>query len=555
VVAAALAGASSVALGVSWDPPVGEAEPPPPDPAAVADRFATAWEAGRLQEMYALVDPATRERVAFGRFRRQYTAAARTATLRRVAVAGEARVRRGSARVPVIARTRLFGDVPATLALPLRLSASGDRYAVRWRPRLAFPGLLPGERLARRVRVPVRRGRILDRDGLVLASGAPAARAYPQGAAFAVVTGVLALPTGAAARARGGDGWPAGRPFGVDGLEASLDDALAGRPRIRLLARSAERVRRLATRRGRAPKDVRTTLDADLQFAASAALGARYGGAVLLDARTGAVRASAGIGMDGTQPPGSVFKVVTAAAALRAGEATLASTYPYARFVEIDGWKLRNFRRELCGGTLVDATATSCNSVYAPLAAALGGRRLVAAATDFGFNRRPTIAYPVPVSRTPPPHELRSDLYAGVAGIGQGGVIATPLQMASVAQTIAAGGRQRPPWIAISPRGVRDFAEPRRVVSPAVARDVATLMQAVVAYGSGQSAALAGVTVAGKTGTAEIGRGVRDTAWFIGYAPAEAPQYAVAIMIVRGGVGGEVAAPVAGQLLAAALAL
>ena len=131
--------------------------------------------------------------------------------------------------------------------------------------------------------------------------------------------------------------------------------------------------------------------------------------------------------MDALQPPGSSFKTVTASAALTAGTAALTDTYPYEKFVVLNGWHLRNFHHELCGGSFVQAFADSCNSVFAPVADEVGAKRLVAMARAFGFNERPTIAYPVPMSTTRKPEQMPSDLSLGVAGIGQGGVIASPL--------------------------------------------------------------------------------------------------------------------------------
>jgi peptidoglycan glycosyltransferase len=183
----------------------------------------------------------------------------------------------------------------------------------------------------------------------------------------------------------------------------------------------------------------------------------------------------------------------------------------------------------------------------------VGAKRLVAMAHAFGFNEHPTIAYPAPESTTRKPAQMPSDLSLGVAGIGQGGVIASPLQMASVAQTIASRGMRRPPFIVHSPRAAKDRQDPVRVVGRGVAGEVTQMMEAVVSYGTGTSAAISGITVAGKTGTAEVGPGRPSDAWFIAFAPAEAPRVAVAVLIVNGGVGGDVAAPIAREVLAAAL--
>ena len=117
-----------------------------------------------------------------------------------------------------------------------------------------------------------------------------------------------------------------------------------------------------------------TTLRVPIQQAATNALGGRYGGVVVLSARTGAVEADAGLGMDVLQPPGSSFKTITSAAALTAHKTTLDTVYQYARFALLNGWKLHNFHHEDCGGSLVLAFAVSCNSVFGPLAVRSAGR-------------------------------------------------------------------------------------------------------------------------------------------------------------------------------------
>jgi penicillin-binding protein A len=229
---------------------------------------------------------------------------------------------------------------------------------------------------------------------------------------------------------------------------------------------------------------------------------------------------------------------------------TLTDTYPYEKYVVLNGWRLRNFHHELCGGSLVQAFADSCNSVFAPIADEVGAKALVAMAHAFGFNEQPTIAYPVPESTTRKPAQMPSDLSLGVAGIGQGGVIASPLQMASVAQTIATRGIRHPPFIVHSPRAFKDKQPPVRAVGRGVAGEVTQMMEAVVSYGTGTSAAIPGVTVAGKTGTAEVANGTANQAWFIAFAPVPNPRVAIAVTVERTqGEGGTVAAPIAKQLI------
>jgi penicillin-binding protein A len=526
-----------------------------PDPSVPARAFLAAWHAGNYSAMYDLIAPRVQASISYRKFAHEYRQVARTAGMTGLREEGRVRATPARATIPVSVATTTFGRLPEQLDLPLiRLRR---RYLVAWTPALTFPGLRPGETLESRVHAPEGRGRILARDGTVLAEGPPGNRAYPEGSSFALLTGFTKAPEEDAIAARRKAGWPSGRKYGQGGLEESLDDALGGLPRVRLVAAPSapgSPGRILARKAGRKPKDVTTTVDPDLQTAAVTALGARYGGIVVLDPRSGAVRADAGLGMDATQPPGSSFKTVTASAALAAGKVSLTSTYPYEKYVVLNGWRLRNFHHELCGGSLVQAFADSCNSVFAPVADEVGAKGLVAMANAFGFNEEPTIAYPAPESTTRKPAQMPSDLSLGVAGIGQGGVVASPLQMASVAQTIASRGIRHPPFIVHSPRAFKDKQPPVKAVGRGVASEVTQMMEAVVSYGTGTSAAISGITVAGKTGTAEVGPDRPSDAWFIAFAPAQAPRVAIAVLVVNGGVGGDVAAPIARQVLEAALA-
>ncbi|HEY2869472.1 MAG TPA: penicillin-binding transpeptidase domain-containing protein [Gaiellales bacterium] len=525
---------------------------PKPDPTAPVPEFVADWHEGNYQAMYALISPRDRARVPYAHFVAFYTAAAKVATMRGLHQVGTARRQGDIVTVPMSVATRTYGRVTQTMSVPVVHTRRGQRIA--WTRALAFPGLEPGEQLVSRVVVPHARGKILDFTGHVLAEGPATARVYPQGSAFALVTGYVKAPAPTDVAARERAGWPATQPYGQGGLERSLDTILAGSPRFVLRAVSASGRRRvLAVNPGVQPRNVTTTLRVPVQEAATNALGGRYGGVVVLS-RTGAVEASAGLGMDALQPPGSSFKTITSAAALTAHKTTLETVYPYARFALLNGWKLHNFHHEDCGGSLVLSFAVSCNSVFGPLAVEVGGPKLVATANAFGFNQTPTIAYPVPESMTPPVKELTSPLDLGVAGIGQGGVEATPLQMASVAQTIGAGCAFKPPFLIRRPLTDREPHTPTRACSRQVAGEVTTMMEAVVTEGTGRSAAIPGVTVAGKTGTSEIGGpDVPTDAWFIAFAPVGAPKVAVAVLVVRGGVGGDVAAPIARAVLEAAL--
>jgi cell division protein FtsI/penicillin-binding protein 2 len=333
----------------------------------------------------------------------------------------------------------------------------------------------------------------------------------------------------------------------ADGLERRYEDRLNGHPAARLFF--GERV--IARTRAERGRNVKTTIDPRLTRAAVSALGERLGGVAVIRPRDGSVRALAGLAVSAPQPPGSVFKIITAAEALDKRIVRPSTTYPVQTAATLEGVTLRNAGGEACGGTLFNSFVHSCNSVFAPLGARLGARRLVAAARAFGFGERPTIPAAKP-STISPPSRLPDDLAVGAAAIGQDRDLATPLTMASVGATIAYRGRRARPRITTLQKVQR-----RRVVSSRAARQVRDMMVGVVQSGTGTAAALPGVQVAGKTGTAELvpnSTNPKDAnAWFVAFAPADRPRVAVAVMLVGAGFGGTAAAPVAREVLAAAL--
>ena len=286
----------------------------------------------------------------------------------------------------------------------------------------------------------------------------------------------------------------------------------------------------------------------------------RFGGVAALDARNGEIRALAGIAFSAPQPPGSTFKIVTTTAALEAGIVKPSTKFPVETAAIIDGVELENANGESCGGSFRNSFAHSCNSVFAPLGVEIGADGLVDAAERFGWNQDPVVPGEVP-STLPPSSGIVTPLEVASTAIGQFRTLATPLVMASVAQTIATGGVRHVPTLAQG-EGTRRA----RVTSRRIARTIASLMVDVVEYGTGTAAALPNVKVAGKTGTAEL-EDTRDPetgetapsdptntdAWFTAYAPARRPQLAVAVMLVRAGAGGATAAPAARVVLDAAL--
>jgi cell division protein FtsI/penicillin-binding protein 2 len=517
-----------------------------------ARRFASAWQRGDFVAMHRLISPDDRQRASLPAFRAAYERAAATATATGMRT-GEVRVDGELARIPVVVTTRVFGSVRGDVIV--RVSAE----RVEWDRSLVFPGLRGAERLTRETIAPPRAA-IEARDGTEIVSG-PATARVPGGSVGSSIAGTVSAPeTPAEKEDLRRRGFPPDTPVGRSGLERIADSQVAGKPGGRLLAGG----RVLAGSEPREAAPVKTTIDLDIQEAAVTALAGRFGGIAALDAQTGEVRALAGIAFSAPQPPGSTFKIITAVAGLEAGVVKPSDRFPIQTKAVVDGVDLQNANGESCGGTFVDSFAHSCNSVFAPLGVKIGAKRLVATAERFGFNRPPGIPGAAE-STIPAAEEINGDLDLGSSAIGQGRVQATPLALASVAQTIAAGGVRRIPTVlagAPSP-------EPVRVTTAKVARQVEKMMIEVVERGTGQLASLDGAKVAGKTGTAELKSTVKpegappseteeppgsDTdAWFAAYTPIKKPKIAVGVLFVKNGAGGATAAPAARIVLAAAL--
>ncbi len=574
--AIAFAGGAVVGSGSHGSPQLG-----------VAERFAQAWARGDYTRMYDEIDDASRQRVSASAFASTYIQAARTATETSMSIVGHARSVHDAIVVPVRVKTRLWGTLSESLRLRVGDGPAGMR--VIWSHALVFPGLRIGERLSRRTTLPPRAA-LLARDGSVLADGPASeagARDSPLGAAAAGVVGeVGAVPAGERGELES-QGVPSGAIVGTSGLELALDASLRGTPGGELLA--GERVLASASARPSAP--VQTTISPAVQKAAAMALGGQLGGVVAMDPANGKILGVAGIALDDLQPPGSTFKMVTVSAALEAKVAHTSTVFPYATSSTLDGVKLENANGESCGGSLALAFAVSCNSVFAPLGVRVGAARLVATAERFGFNHDPGVPGSVE-STLPAASQIQGELDVGSTAIGQGEVQASALEMVTVAATIADGGRRPAPSFE-ERRASR--ASRARAISAATARTVRRLMIGVVREGTGTSAAIPGVVVAGKTGTAELGEtscqdksehgsesgepgegkesggseaaadkseeacssGSKDPqntdAWFAAFAPALHPRIAVGVMLVKDGAGGETAAPVARQVLEAAL--
>jgi penicillin-binding protein A len=513
--------------------------------------FARAWERADYGAMYDLLTPAARARYGRRTLEGAYRRAAATATATRLSTGQPEDESGNDVRLTVTVSTRAFGAIYGKLSVPV------EDGRVEWAPRLVFPGLEEGGALTRRSELP-ERAALLARNGQPIAEGSGEARSSSLGEVAASIAGRLEPEETAAERgAFYARGFPRRWPVGQTGLERAFEPELAGRPGGELLA--GRKV--LASALPLPGHSVRTTIDLRLQEAAVAALGGRLGGIAVLDARTAAIRALAGIAFSAPQPPGSTFKLVTTTAALEAGLVEPSTVFPVQTRAVIDGVELENAQGEACGGTFRDSFAHSCNSVFAPLGVRVGAGRLVAAAERYGFNAPPAVRGEMP-STLPPAAEIRTPLEVGSTAIGQGKVLATPLRLASIAQAVAAHGVRTEPTLRSGRR-----PRPRRVTTRRVAATLTDLMVGVVGYGTGVAASIPGVKVAGKTGTAELEdtRGPKalgvegetdpsnTDAWFAAFAPADRPQVAVAALFVRAGAGGATAAPAVRSVLAAAL--
>ena len=435
------------------------------------------------------------------------------------------------------------------------------------------------------------RGEIVTSDGTVVAQSVPSndefryQRVYPPATAslFSQVVGYQSIQ------------------FGSVGVEATYSNDLAGLdPRLTLHG-----LRQIIAGQP-VTGTVVLSMSAKAQAAAAAALGNRPGSVVVLDVHTGAVVAMYSYPtFDPTPlashivknaqfalalltaaknqpllarawrqiyPPGSTFKTVTAGTALDDG-VDVNKNFPRLTQLALPLTTnvLQNFGGERCGGSLEDGFVQSCNTTYGQVGLDLADR-LASGMQRFGVNTPapPSDLNPGVVrSIGPEPGTFKVDapLFAQAA-IGEGPVAVTPLEMALVAESVATGGVMFRPYVVdriedSTGRIVRQTAPKvwRTAMTPATAATLKEYMIQVVQRGTGTAAQVGGIQVAGKTGTAENAPNEPPHAWFIAFAPAENPQYAVSVIIEHGGssgadaevTGGRVAAPVAAQVLRALL--
>ena len=410
-------------------------------------------------------------------------------------------------------------------------------------------------------------------------------RTYPGGELYAPLTGYFSTTFAS-----------------LTGLERAENSVLNGQDPTLF----SSRVKALITGETQQGGAIELTIDSQVQQAAWNALNGRRGSVVALDPSTGAILAmvsspsydpnqlashdsgtaqsawnslsadegqpmvNRAIGGD-LYPPGSTFKILTVAAALRDGKANADTEMDAPDTLTLPGTNhaLSNYAGESCGNGKVKlsyAFAESCNTPFAQLAMDVGYKDLSSEAEAWGFDDSQSIPLTVTPSRFP---ETNSDAETAMAGIGQASVRATPLMMAQVAGTIANGGDQMKPYLVAqtldSDLNVVDTTTPkvaRTPISSQTAQALSSLMQQAVSDGTGSSAQVAGVSVAGKTGTAETGSDDGGpVTWFVGFAGTDLskPSIALAIVLDGGeqtaatGTGGSVAGPMAASIIDAAV--
>ncbi|MGP9845699.1 peptidoglycan D,D-transpeptidase FtsI family protein [Brachybacterium sp. 107] len=404
-------------------------------------------------------------------------------------------------------------------------------------------------------------------------------RSYDPGAMYAPVTGYYSVV------------------YGFSGIERSLNDTLSGEADALFYHRISDI---LSGKQGRGAS-VELTLDAKAQEAAWDALDGRRGSVVALDPETGAVLAmvsspsydpnklashdtaavqeawsqlnddperpltNRAIGGD-LYPPGSAFKLVVASAALESGDYTADSVIPGPGSFTLSNSSsvMNNFsggRQEPCGpddeSTLAEALRQSCNTSFAKLGVAVGEDQLTSTAKEFGFGQ----SLEIPLSVTP--SSIGTDLddaQLATTSIGQFEDRVTPLQMAMVAGTFANDGVVMEPQLvkAVRTSDLSTVAEltPKELGQPLSASNAAQMRQmmvGVVENGTGTAAAIDGVEVGGKTGTAEWGEDRAAHSWYVGYGQVDDQKIAVAVVVEEGGYGSRTAAPIARDVMEAVI--
>ena len=360
--------------------------------------------------------------------------------------------------------------------------------------------------------------------------------------------------------------------FGTSGIEQAYNDTLKGQENF---ASWTDVLDSLAGT-GTTGNDVALTLNSTIQRAAQDAIAGQKGACVVMDPETGAILGMASAptydaadieslleqagtdssGADGAlvnratsalYAPGSTFKIVSLATALENGTASEDTVFSSPGSMDIGGASVSNYGDVDYGDiTLARATEVSSNTVFGQLGVEMGPEALVKGAETFGFDKDVDFPLPLYTSLMPDPDAMSTWTTAWAAAgepVGQKGPNATVLEMALVGSAIANDGAIMQPYLVdgvYNANGERSFtAQPSKLmqaVSKTTAERVRTVLEGVVENGTGTAAAVSGVTVAGKTGTAENANG-KDNSWFVGMAPSENSRVVVALIIENGGSG------------------
>lgn len=402
----------------------------------------------------------------------------------------------------------------------------------------------------------VKRGSIYDRDGEVLAEtiidGDSRTRSYPKGHLYSHIIGYYS------------------RVYGKSQLEMKYDKQLLGHGDINITFNEL-----------RSGYDLNLTIDNDLQEYAYKQLDGRRGAIVAIEPETGKILAMVSYpdfdpstdaveknwkdiveredspllarATGGLYPPGSTYKIVTAATAYNAGYSD--KTFEDNGVFKQGGLKVSNYGGESYGTINVrKAFEVSSNFAFCTLGYELGAQNVKDAAEAFGVNK--DIDTDIPVSKSRIDYKRMTNEDAALVSIGQGQLLMTPLHVAMLGAAVANNGKMMKPYLVntittssgltLSTTKPTVFCQP---MSAECASYMNGLMIDVVKEGTGKSAAISGITVAGKTGTAE-NENEKDHAWFVGYAPAEKPTIAVAVMLENDGrSGGASAAPIAKKVM------
>ena len=404
----------------------------------------------------------------------------------------------------------------------------------------------------------VTRGTVYDRDGLVLAEteekeNGESERVYSQGRLYSHVIGYCS------------------QVYGKSLLEKEYDSQLLGKGDLSIFPGDKKR-----------GFDVNLTIKNSLQKYAYEQMRGRNGALAAIDPKTGEVLALVSLpdfdpsaaalekswsgiveaenspllarATQGLYAPGSTYKTVTMSAAYESGMSG-------RMFNDTGSFTLGSIVVDNYGGkahgeiSIERAFQLSSNQVFCTVGHELGSEIMLDISKRFGIDSEPS--FDIPVSKSVIQYKKMTDADAALVGIGQGQLLVTPLQMSVICSAIANGGNMLRPYLVSSVTknsAVISETKPKitgTAVSPDCAAYVAEQMIETVKHGTATRAAISGVTVAGKTGTAENEKGKgNDHAWFIGYAPAEDPQIAVAVILeYSGGSGGDTAAPIAGNVM------